>query len=49
MGLDIEVTHVTDANEIISLDVMSTPELVIDVKVLSAGRASERNDKKNDE
>lgn len=39
--LDItdEVIHVTDMEEIMSLGVMSTPGLVIDGKVMSAGRA----------
>lgn len=41
--------HVTDMNEIISLDVLSTSELFIDVKVLYSDRASERTDRKNDE
>lgn len=49
LGLDVELIHVTDMNELLSLGVMSTPGLVIDGKVLSSGRASERNDKKNDE
>lgn len=39
--LDItdEVIHVTDMEAIMSLGVMSTPGLVIDGKVMSAGRA----------
>lgn len=49
LGLDAEVIYVIDMNEILSLDVISTPGLVIDLKVLYSGRASERTDKKNDE
>ena len=39
LGLDTEVEHVTDMNEIMSLGVMATPGLVVDSKILSAGRA----------
>lgn len=39
LGLDVEVIHVTDFNEIMSLGVMSTPGLVVNGKVLSSGRA----------
>ena len=49
LELDVEVIYVTDMNEILNLDVMLTIGLVIDEKVLSSGRASERTDKKNDE
>ena len=49
LGLDVEVIYVTDMNEILNLGVMSTPGLVIDGKLLSSDRASERTDKKNDE
>ena len=39
LGLEIEVEHVTDMNVIMNLGVMATPGLVVDGKVLSAGRA----------
>lgn len=39
LGITDEVIHVTDMEEIMSLGVMSTPGLVIDGKVMSAGRA----------
>lgn len=39
LGLNIEVIHVTDINEIMALGVMATPGLVVNDKVLSAGRA----------
>ena len=39
LGLDVEVEHVIDMNEIINLGVMATPGLVVDGKVLSVGRA----------
>lgn len=38
LGLDVEVEHVTDFNEIMALGVMSTPGLVVDGKVMSVGR-----------
>ena len=37
-GVEAEVVHVTDPREIIAHGVMSTPGLVIDGKVVSAGR-----------
>jgi small redox-active disulfide protein 2 len=37
-GAEAEVLHVTDPREIVSRGVMSTPGLVIDGKVVSAGR-----------
>lgn len=39
LGLNVKVEHVTDFDEIMKLGVMATPGLVIDGKVLSAGRA----------
>lgn len=39
LGLEDEIIHVTDMEEIMALGVMSTPGLVIDGKVMSAGRA----------
>jgi small redox-active disulfide protein 2 len=37
-GVEAEVRHVTDPGEIVAHGVMSTPGLVIDGKVVSAGR-----------
>ncbi len=39
MGLDAEVTKVTDINEITSRGVMLTPALVVDGEVKASGRA----------
>ncbi len=39
LGLDIEVIHVKDMEEIMSLGIMATPGLVVNGKILSAGRA----------
>ena len=39
LGIDLVVENVTDFNEIMNLGVMATPGLVIDGKVLSAGRS----------
>ena len=38
MGLDAEVTKVTDINEIASRGVMLTPALVVDGQVKASGR-----------
>jgi small redox-active disulfide protein 2 len=38
VGLEAEVTHVTDPGEIVAHGVMSTPGLVIDGRVVSTGR-----------
>lgn len=38
LGLDVEVGHVTDFTQIAAYGVMTTPALVVDGKVLSAGR-----------
>lgn len=37
-GVEAEIRHVTDSREIASYGVMRTPGLVIDGKVVSAGR-----------
>lgn len=37
-GIEEEVEHVADMNEIMKLGVMATPGLVIDGKVVSTGR-----------
>lgn len=38
LGLEDEVIHITDMEEIVKLGVMATPGLVIDGKVMSTGR-----------
>ena len=38
MGLDVEITKVTDINEITSRGVMATPALVVDGQVKASGR-----------
>jgi len=38
LGLNDEVIHVSDMNEIMSMGVMATPGLAIDGKILSVGR-----------
>jgi len=43
-GVEAEVLHVTDPSEIVSRGVMSTPGLVIDGKVVSAGRVPSAGD-----
>lgn len=39
LGLNVEVEHVSNFEEIIKLGVMSTPGLVVNGKILSVGRA----------
>ena len=43
-GVEAEVLHVTDPREIVSRGVMSTPGLVIDGEVVSAGRIPSAGD-----
>jgi small redox-active disulfide protein 2 len=43
-GIEAEITHVTDPREIVARGVMSTPGLVIDGKVVSAGRVPNAGD-----
>jgi len=38
LGVDYEIEKVQDINEIVSFGVMTTPALVVDGKVLSAGK-----------
>jgi small redox-active disulfide protein 2 len=44
LGLDVEVQHVTDMEEIVRYGVMSTPALVVDDKVRLAGRVPRVDD-----
>jgi len=37
-GIDVQVDHVTDIKKIMACGVMSTPALVIDGKVVAAGK-----------
>ncbi len=46
-SLDIELTKVTDMNEIIKYGVMMTPGLVIDEKVISSGKLPSEDELKN--
>jgi small redox-active disulfide protein 2 len=43
-GVQAEVVHVTDPREIVGRGVMSTPGLVIDGRVVSAGRIPSASD-----
>ncbi len=38
LNKEADVDHITDYNEIVSYNVMSTPALVVDGKVVSSGR-----------
>jgi len=42
LGLDVEIGKVTDLVEMVKLGVMSVPALMVDGKVLSAGRVLSR-------
>ena len=44
VGIEAEVTHVTDPREIVGRGVMSTPGLVIDGSVVSTGRVPSAGD-----
>jgi small redox-active disulfide protein 2 len=44
LGLDVEVQHVTDMEEIMRYGVMSTPALVVDDQVRLAGRIPKVDD-----
>ncbi len=37
-GLDAEITKITDLNEILEYDIMMTPWLVVDGKIICSGR-----------
>jgi small redox-active disulfide protein 2 len=43
-GVEAEVVHVTDPREIVGRGVMSTPGLIIDGRVVSAGRIPSAGD-----
>jgi small redox-active disulfide protein 2 len=47
LGLHAEITKVTTMPEIMAYDVMSTPALVIDEKVLSSGRIPGKDEIRN--
>lgn len=44
LGLDLTVTHVTDFAAIAAYGVMTTPALVLDQKVLSAGKVLKKEE-----
>ena len=44
LGIQADVTHVTDPREIVARGVMSTPGLVIDGQVVSTGRVPSAGD-----
>ena len=44
MGIEAKITKVTTMPAIMSYDVMSTPALVVDEKVLSSGRIPDREE-----
>lgn len=39
LGLDTEVIHVKDTNEIMNLGVLATPGLIVNGKILAVGRS----------
>ncbi len=43
-GIDVEFTKVTDIDAILAYDVLSTPGLVINDKVVSSGRIPTQNE-----
>jgi len=43
-GVNGDVSHVTDMNDIMTYDILSTPGLVIDGEVVSSGRLPRRDE-----
>jgi small redox-active disulfide protein 2 len=46
-GIEIEVVKVTDINAIMAYDLLSTPGLVVDEKLVSSGRIPKLDDIKH--
>ena len=44
LGIEAEISHVTNMNEIIQYPITSTPALVIDEKVKSSGRIPHKDE-----
>lgn len=44
MGLEVSFSKVSDVNEIMAYDILSTPGLVVDGKVLSSGRLPSKSE-----
>ncbi len=47
MGIDAQITKVEDMTDILSYNVMATPALVVDNKVVSAGKKLTKEQVKN--
>jgi small redox-active disulfide protein 2 len=44
LGLDAQIDHITDYNDIMKYPILSTPGLVINEKVVSSGRIPTENE-----